>query len=58
MACLRCNDTIRVAMAGDPGRERTLFSCPTCQGGLAPNDDGRPQGVLRERKKTGKRYKR
>lgn len=57
MACLRCNDTIRVAMAGDPGRERTLFSCPTCQGGLAPNDDGRPQGVLRERKKTGKRYK-
>lgn len=57
MPCVRCNDTIRVAMAGDPGRERTLFSCPTCQGGLAPGDDGRPQGVLRERTKTGKRYK-
>lgn len=49
LPCVRCHDTIRVAMAGPHGRERTLFTCPTCQGGLAPNDDGRPQGVLVER---------
>lgn len=25
---------------------RTLFYCPSCQGGLAPGDDGRPQAPL------------
>jgi len=44
--CRRCGDTIRVAMTGQPPRERTLFSCPTCQGGMAPTDDGRPQAPL------------
>ncbi|MGL5864473.1 MAG: DNA-formamidopyrimidine glycosylase family protein [Dermatophilaceae bacterium] len=44
--CRRCGDTVRVAMSGLPPRERTLFSCPTCQGGLAPTDDGRPQRPL------------
>ena len=44
--CRRCGDTVRVAMIGAPGRERTMFYCPTCQGGLAPNDDGRPQRPL------------
>ncbi len=44
--CRRCGDTVRVAMAGAPPRERTVFSCPTCQGGLAPGDDGRPQRPL------------
>ncbi len=44
--CRRCGDTVRVAMAGVPPRERTIFSCPTCQGGLAPSDDGRPQRPL------------
>ena len=44
--CRRCGDTVRVAMIGPPGRERTMFYCPTCQGGLAPNDDGRPQRPL------------
>lgn len=44
--CRRCGDTVRVAMAGPPGRERTIFSCPTCQGGRAPTDDGRPQRPL------------
>lgn len=44
--CRRCGDTVRVAMAGAPGQERTIFSCPTCQGGLAPTDDGRPQAPL------------
>jgi endonuclease VIII len=44
--CRRCGDTVRVAMTGSPPRQRTLFSCPTCQGGLAPTDDGRPQRPL------------
>ena len=45
-ACRRCGDTVRVAMIGEAPRERTMFSCPTCQGGLAPTDDGRPQRPL------------
>lgn len=44
--CRRCGDTVRVAMLGTPPRDRTIFSCPTCQGGLAPTDDGRPQRPL------------
>lgn len=44
--CRRCGDTVRVATAGEPPRERTVFSCPTCQGGRAPTDDGRPQRPL------------
>ncbi|MFL6151295.1 MAG: DNA-formamidopyrimidine glycosylase family protein [Ornithinibacter sp.] len=44
--CRRCGDTVRVAITGDAPRQRTLFSCPTCQGGLAPTDDGRPQRPL------------
>lgn len=44
--CRRCGDTIRVAMIGPAGRERTMFSCPTCQGGLGPGDDGRAQRPL------------
>jgi endonuclease-8 len=41
--CRRCGSTVRVAMTGPPTQERTMFYCPTCQGGLAPNDDGRTQ---------------
>lgn len=44
--CRRCGDTIRVAMIGVPPHERTMFSCPTCQGGLAPTDNGHPQRPL------------
>jgi endonuclease-8 len=44
--CRRCGDTVRVATTGAAPRQRTLFSCPTCQGGLAPTDDGRPQRPL------------
>ncbi len=47
--CRRCGDTIRVAMTGAPPRERTLFSCPTCQGGRAPTDTGGPQRPLGSR---------
>ncbi|NLJ55384.1 MAG: Fpg/Nei family DNA glycosylase [Intrasporangiaceae bacterium] len=44
--CRRCGQTIRVALAGPADRERTLFSCPRCQDGLAPTDDGKPQAPL------------
>ncbi|HQD97732.1 MAG TPA: DNA-formamidopyrimidine glycosylase family protein [Propionicimonas sp.] len=39
--CRRCGATVRVAMIGPPTRERTVFYCPGCQGGLAPTDGGR-----------------
>ena len=58
LSCHRCGDIIRVAMAGPPTRERTIFSCPTCQGGLAPSDDGRPQQALIERPRGKPRYRR
>ncbi|MFC8503290.1 Fpg/Nei family DNA glycosylase [Pedococcus sp. NPDC057267] len=41
--CRRCGDTVRVAMIGRAPQDRTMFYCPTCQGGLAPDDDGRTQ---------------
>lgn len=44
--CRRCGDTVRVALTGGAPAQRTLFSCPTCQGGLAPTDDGRAQRPL------------
>jgi endonuclease-8 len=44
--CRRCGATVRVAMIGEPTRERTMFYCPGCQGGLGPTDDGRPQVPL------------
>jgi endonuclease-8 len=44
--CRRCGATVRVAMIGEPLRERTMFYCPSCQGGLAPTDDGRRQRPL------------
>jgi endonuclease-8 len=47
--CRRCGATVRVAPTGDPGRERTIFYCPACQGGLAPTDDGRFQAPLGSR---------
>lgn len=44
--CRRCGATVRVAMVGPPLRERTMFYCPGCQGGLAPTDDGGPMRPL------------
>lgn len=44
--CRRCGTTIRVAQIGPPTRERAMFYCTTCQGGLAPGDDGRPVAPL------------
>lgn len=56
--CRRCGDTIRVAMIGPAGRERTMFSCPTCQGGIAPTDDGRPQRPLGSSRGRSSPYRR
>ena len=44
--CRRGGDTIRVASSQPPPRDRTMFYCPTCQGGLAAHDDGRTQRPL------------
>jgi endonuclease-8 len=44
--CRRCGTTVRVAPIGVPPQERTMFYCPTCQGGLGPTDEGRRQNPL------------
>lgn len=59
--CRRCGATVRVAALGDrtlgdgaPGdgaQDRVFFSCPGCQGGPAPTDDGRPQAPLGARRR-------
>ncbi len=54
--CRRCGATVRVAGIGPPTRERTMFYCPACQGGLAPTDDGRsvaPLGSSRRPRPAG-----
>jgi endonuclease VIII len=53
LPCRRCGETLRVAMVGEAPRERTMFYCPRCQGGLAPTDDGRPQRPLGRDKRSG-----
>ena len=50
--CRRCGETLRVAMVGEAPRERTMFYCPRCQGGVAPTDDGRPQRPLGSDKRS------
>jgi endonuclease VIII len=44
--CRRCGGSVRLGVLGDPPQERAFFYCPTCQGGLASGDDGRPQAPL------------
>lgn len=46
LPCLRCGTAVRVWPIGPPPRDRTMFYCPSCQGGLAPTDDGRRQAPL------------
>lgn len=48
--CRRCGDTVRVASIGPPTRQRPMFYCPTCQGGLGPTDDGAPMAPIGARK--------
>ncbi len=43
LPCERCGTTVRVAMIGQAPQARTMFYCPTCQGGLGPTDDGARQ---------------
>lgn len=50
LACPRCGHPVRVAPLGRQPRQRVLFYCPTCQGGHAPGDDGRPQAPLGHRR--------
>ncbi len=40
--CRRCGATVRVSAIGPETRERPMFYCPGCQGGLGATDDGRP----------------
>ncbi|WP_338748056.1 Fpg/Nei family DNA glycosylase [Janibacter alittae] len=49
--CRRCGTTIRVADLGVGAHQRVFFSCPSCQGGLAPTDDGREQAPLGHRRR-------
>ena len=53
LPCRRCGETLRVAMVGEAPRERTMFYCPRCQGGLAPTDDGRPQRPMGTDRRSG-----
>ena len=46
LECRSCGKPVRVAMIGRPPQDRTMFYCPTCQGGLAPQDDGKTQAPL------------
>jgi endonuclease-8 len=47
--CRRCGATVRVAPLGAGLHDRVVFYCPSCQGGLGPTDDGRPQRPLGSR---------
>ena len=46
LPCLRCGTTVRVAPLGSGPTARSAFSCPSCQPGPRPTDDGRPQAPL------------
>ena len=46
LPCRRCGTGVRLAPIGTQPRQRVMFYCPTCQGGLAPTDDGVPQTPL------------
>lgn len=46
LPCRRCGELIRLAPIGQQPQQRVLSYCPRCQGGLAPTDDGAPQGRL------------
>lgn len=52
--CRRCGTTVRVSPIGPPTRERAMFYCPACQGGLAPGDGGRPVRPLGSGRRTGR----
>jgi len=49
--CRWCGTTVRVHTIGPPTRERPMFYCPGCQGGLAPGDAGPPPAPLGARRR-------
>lgn len=51
LPCKRCGATVRLATIGRQPQERVMFYCRTCQGGLAPTDDGAPQSPLGHRRR-------
>ncbi|GAB3311702.1 Fpg/Nei family DNA glycosylase [Epidermidibacterium keratini] len=56
LECRRCGTPVRVAMIGRAPQDRTMFYCPSCQGGLAPHDNGEQQTPLGHRR-TRKPYR-
>ncbi|MGB3761815.1 MAG: DNA-formamidopyrimidine glycosylase family protein [Ornithinimicrobium sp.] len=46
LPCKRCGTTVRLSSIGEQPRQRVLFYCPQCQGGLAPTDSGERQSPL------------
>lgn len=50
LPCHRCGTTVRMATLGAAPRQRVLCYCPSCQGGLAPHDDGATQAPLGHRR--------
>lgn len=53
LPCLRCGATVRVAPLGSGPTARSAFSCPVCQPGPRPTDDGRPQAPLGHDRRGG-----
>lgn len=49
LPCHRCGAPVRLATVGAQPRQRVLNYCPSCQGGLAPTDDGARQAPLGHR---------
>lgn len=50
--CVRCGRPLRISRIGEPPEDRVMFYCSTCQGGLGPGDDGRPQAPLGAPRRT------
>ncbi|AKT52202.1 DNA-formamidopyrimidine glycosylase family protein [Arsenicicoccus sp. oral taxon 190] len=48
LPCRRCGGPVRLSTIGRAPQDRAMFYCPTCQGGLGPQDDGRRQRPLGE----------
>ncbi len=52
LPCRRCGTAVRVAPIGVAPHDRVAFSCPHCQPGPRPTDDGAPQAPLGAGKRT------
>ncbi|MEJ5945113.1 DNA-formamidopyrimidine glycosylase family protein [Pseudokineococcus basanitobsidens] len=53
LPCLRCGTPVRVAPIGTGPQARSAFSCPSCQPGPRPTDDGRRQAPLGHDRRGG-----